>query len=307
MGKGIVGITGGSGFVGRHLQRVLVQAGYEVIIFTRSPEKQPRHEGVRYAYWNPAGQQCDLRHFGSLSAVIHLAGAGVADKRWTAARKQEIIDSRVEGTRFLVEQLRQYAPECHTLITASAIGYYGPDEASAEIPFTEESSAYNDFLGTTCKAWESASASAAGFLRRVVFRIGIVLGREGGAFPEFEKPQRMGVVPILGSGRQMVSWIHVTDLCRMFLWALEHESVGGVYNAVAPTPASHQEVMHTIARRKGGVKIPVPVPAWILNIVLGEMAVEVLKSCTVSSKKAQLEGYAFQFPRLDEAVNSLLS
>lgn len=304
--KGTIGITGGTGFVGRHLQDLLLKAGYDLVVFSRSTNNQLKRRGVRYAHWDPQAGQCDLSFFPDLTAVVHLAGAGVADKRWTKKRKREILDSRVIGTSFLIAQLRDHAPACKTLVTASAIGYYGPDRANGSQPFLETDAPHHDFLGNTCVAWEQASEPANAWLRRIVLRIGIVFGKDGGALKEFEKPQHYGVVPILGSGQQIISWIHVTDLCRLILWTLETEAAVGIYNAVSPNPLPHREVMRSIARSLGGFKIPAPVPAFFLEILLGEMAVEVLKSCRVSSDKVVESGFSFQFASLNDALNDLI-
>lgn len=299
-----VGITGGTGFVGQHLKTLLLSKGYAVIIFTRSPEKQAVEQGVTYAFWNPSNEEIDTNILQKLDAVIHLAGAGVADKRWTDERKKEIVSSRVAVTTYLVEQLKQHANRCSTFIAASATGYYGPDRNNT--PFKETEDYYDDFLGRTCLQWEKASKTAEQSFRTVIIRIGIVLGREAGAFKEFEQPTKMGIVPILGSGQQMISWIHIADLVSLFTYALEKEEIKGIYNGVAPSPASNKTLMKTIARVKGGLKIPVPVPSFILKIMLGEMSIEILKSCTASSQKIESTGFQFQYKDINSAVKNLL-
>lgn len=301
----VVGITGGTGFLGTRISRQLAARGYEVIIFTRHiPGEANPH--VTYAQWDPAEKKCDKNALAKIDAMIHLAGAGVADKRWTEARKKEIVASRTISTAFLAEQLMQYAPACKVLVSASAIGYYGADK-DGQMPFTEDMPPANDFLARTCQLWEDASLPVATSMRRVIIRIGIVLGRESGAFPEFERPMKLGVVPILGSGRQMTSWIEVDDLASLFIHAVENEQMAGVYNGVAPAPVDHKTLMLHIARQKGGLKIPVPVPAFALKILLGEMSIEILKSCTVSSAKVQGTGFTFKHPNIDGAIRYILT
>ncbi|XZF14468.1 TIGR01777 family oxidoreductase [Chitinophagaceae bacterium MMS25-I14] len=300
-----IGITGGTGFVGHHLTGLLHAQGCKVIIFTRGTSKKQSTDNLQYAYWNPGVRECDLGALRQVDAMVHLAGAGLAEKRWNEERKRLIFDSRVATTNFLVQQLKDHAPNCKTLVCASATGFYGPDRDGL-VPFTETAPSYADFLGKTCEKWEAASEPAAAFLRRVIIRFGIVLGKEAGAMSEFVKPMKFGVVPILSSGRQTVSWIHVEDLAALLLETLQHEHWSGIYNGVSPHPVSHIKLMHTIARIKGGIKIPVPVPAFFLKMILGEMSTEVLKSCTVDAHKTLEAGFQYKFPDIKSAVKDLL-
>lgn len=298
-----IGITGGTGFVGRHLAAHLADKGYAVVIFSRSSKSS---EGaIRHAHWDPDGRKIDVTALQNLDAMVHLAGAGVADKRWTPERKKEIVDSRVAATEFLISQLAAHAPRCKTFVAASATGYYGPDRSGS--PFTEDDPPYTDFLAKVCVAWERASMTASDRYRTAIFRFGIVLGKDGGAYPELAGPMKFGIMPILGSGRQMVSWIHVADIAGMIRTALEDESCAGIYNAVAPGPVAHKTLMQTIAGAKGGIRIPAPVPPFVLGIIMGEASIEVLKSCTVSSKKAEALPYTFQYPTVASAVAAIVN
>jgi len=300
-----IGITGGTGFVGHHLTELLQRSGYRVIVFTRDMHKVSRLENVKYSFWSPAEKKFDVTYLKQLDGVIHLAGAGVADKRWTKKRKEEIINSRVQGTRFLIERLKEHAPQCRTLVAASAIGYYGEDRKDV-IPFREECDPAKDFLASTCRKWEAESIRAEDAMRTVIFRFGIILGKDDGAFPQFSTPQNFGIVPILGNGKQMISWIHVSDLCELICWTLKQEAISGIYNAVAPHPVSNKRLMDTIANIKGGLKIPIPVPAPLLQIGFGELSTEVLKSCTVSADKIQNAGFSFRYPDIKSAVKNIL-
>ena len=301
-----IGITGGTGLIGKHLSSLLVNHGYKVIIFTRSPSKYTSKQPVTYARWDQSSNACDIAAIKSLSAMVHLAGAGVADKRWTKKRKDEIRHSRVNGTRFIISILKEHGNHCKTFVTASATGYYGPDH-SPVVPFTETAQAHEDFLGTTCMQWENESHKAEAFARTVVLRFGIALAKESGAFPEFAKPLSLGVMPILGGGKQVISWIEADDLARMILFAIEHENVSGTYNAVAPKPVTQKDLMKTIAATKGGLAIPVPAPAFLLRAILGEMSTEVLKSCTVTSQKVIEAGFKFNHTEIGSAVKAILS
>ncbi len=300
----LVAITGGSGFVGRHITRSLVDDGYGVVIFTRDPGARKPEKNVFYSYWDPQLKRIDVESVKVLDAVINLAGAGIADKRWTDKRKKEILDSRVSATTFLVDQLERYGKKCKMLISASAIGYYGPDNGGE--PFVESDEPADDFLAGVCKKWEDASLKAEKFLKRNILRFGIVLGKDGGAFPQLEQPQKFGVVPIFGSGKQVVSWIHVDDLAAMMKFILKNE-LHDTYNAVAPFTVSHKGMMKAIAHVKGGIKIEVPVPAALLKLALGEMSQELLKSCNASSRRIKSEGYVFKYPDISSAVKAILS
>lgn len=300
-----IGITGGTGLVGSYISQLLADSGYQVVVFTRSPDKHQDSQNITYALWEPSKSNIDTGELAKLDAVVHLAGAGIADERWTEDRKKLIVKSRVDSTSFLVEQLKQHAPNCKTFVSASAIGFYGEDDGKE--PFEEDAPPEDDFLGRTCLQWEQVSSNAEAFARRVVLRFGIVLAKEGGAFKEFYKPQKFGVMPILGSGKQVVSWIHVKDVAGIIKYAIERENISGVYNTVAPAPATHSKLMHTIGDVKGGISIPVPVPAFALKLMLGEMSTEILKSCTVSSKKIEDAGYDFKYPDIHTAVTDLIA
>ncbi len=295
-----IGITGGTGFVGKHLTKLLTSKGYKVVIFTRSTGRQASGL-VSYTKWDPKMRVCESSEMHELDGIIHLAGEAIAEKRLTESRKKEIIESRINSTEFLLDQLEKYAPNCKTFIAASATGFYGPDRAGAA-PFEEDAQPFTDFLAETCKQWEDATSKASARYRTAIIRIGIVLGKEGGAFPKLSQPVSFGIMPILGSGSQMVSWIDVDDLAKMFLFTIENESIKGIYNGVAPTPVSHEELMKTIAQAKGGWKLPIPVPAFVLKVMVGEMSEEVLKSCTASAKRITKAGFVFDFPDIAATI-----
>lgn len=302
-------ITGGTGMVGQHLTRLLLSKGYDVIWLSRTAgEKQIDGKTVRIASWNLKAQTIDATAIQQADHIIHLAGAGVADQRWTTQRKQEILDSRTHSSALIVKALREIPNKVQSVISASAIGWYGPDEDNQlSTSFTEDMPAYNDYLGSTCKAWEESIAPVTDLGKRLVkLRIGIVLSANGGALAEFKKPLKGGMAAILGSGKQMISWIHVEDLCRMFLYAIENPSMQGTFNAVAPYPVSNKELTLTLAKQKNGSwYIPFYVPAFLLKIILGEMSIEVLKSATVNSQKVQKQGFQFEYPTIEQALRNL--
>ncbi|TAF49804.1 MAG: DUF1731 domain-containing protein, partial [Sphingobacteriia bacterium] len=190
------------------------------------------------------------------------------------------------------------------------IGWYGPDplEAVGSQPFTESDPPATDFLGQTCVEWENSSQAFEDLgCRRVILRTGIVLSKRGGALPEFLKPLAFKVAATLGNGRQIISWIHVQDLCQQFLWALENPAATGVYNAVAPAAVSNEEMTKTLAQVLGGKHyLHIKVPAFVLKAVLGEMSIEVLKSTHVSAQKIMDQGFQFCYPQLTPALQDLM-
>ena len=295
-------VTGGTGLVGRALTRELTAKGHQCIVFTRNPG--PAKGGIRFAAWDPAAGTLDEASLLEADYIIHLAGAGVADKRWSAARKKEILDSRVQSGQLLAHKLISLPHKVKALISASAIGWYGADPVIPNPhPFTEKDPADTAFLGDTCRQWEASLDSLEDtYVRVVKLRIGIVLSRDGGALKEFLKPLQFGVAAVLGNGRQMVSWIHLDDLVNMFFFAISNDKLQGVYNATAPLPVSNRELTLTLAKAKKQFYIPMPVPAFVLKIMMGEMSIEVLKSATVSSAKIQAAGFVFHYPDIRSAL-----
>lgn len=297
-------ITGGTGLVGKALGQALLEKGYRVIILSRQGDQKSSLANLSYASWNVEQQTIDREAIAKADYIIHLAGAGVADKRWTQKRKQEIVDSRVYSSKLIVDSLKLIPNKVKAVVSASAIGWYGADPVMPHpIPFTEVVPADNEFLGITCKQWEeSIEPVTESGIRLVKLRTGIVLSNNGGALKEFLKPLQFGMAAILGKGKQIISWIHIDDLVKMYITAIENESMNGVYNAVAPNPVSNKELTLQLAKARKKFFIPIHVPSFVLKIMLGEMSVEVLKSTTVSSEKIQQAGVAFNFPDISSAL-----
>ena len=300
-------ITGGTGLVGKALGWALQEKGYAVIILTRSLEGKKAAANLRYATWDVNKQEIDMDALQAADHIIHLAGAGVVEKKWTEAYKKEIRDSRTESSRLLIDALQNNANKVQTIVSASAIGWYGADTMPVR-PFVETDPADDSFLGETCRLWEAGIEPVAHLGKRLVkLRIGIVLGNDGGALAEFKKPVRLGAAAILGNGKQIVSWIHIEDLCRLFMAAIENTALQGSYNAVAPLPVSNKTLTLTLARAMNGkLFIPVHVPAFVLQIMMGQRSIEVLKSATVSCKKILDSGFSFTFDTIDKALENLV-
>ena len=313
-------ITGGTGLIGTALTAMLTGKGNSVILVTRDPKRsaeearkagQGNATAVSYAHWDLNKGEIDADAIAKADHIIHLAGAGVADKRWSEKRKKEIVESRTKSSALIVRALRETPNNVKTVVSASGVGWYGADPTIPnKKPFVETDPVDDDFLGETCRLWEESIqgvASASANRRLVIFRIGPVLSKEGGALAEFKKPVKMGVAAILGSGKQVMSWIHLEDLCRLFVQAIEDASWTGVYNAVAPQPADNKTITIELAKRiKGRYYVPIYVPSFLLKIVIGEMSVEVLKSATVSSQKLSRTGFQFIYPSIQGAMEDLV-
>ncbi|HVS98473.1 MAG TPA: TIGR01777 family oxidoreductase [Puia sp.] len=304
-------VAGGTGLIGTALTPLLTGHGHRVLLLSRKRSEMPATpEGqATLFHWDPAGGAIDAEAIRQADVVIQLAGAGVADKRWSDRRKRVIVESRTGSGDLLARALREIPNKVHTVISASGIGWYGADAAIPNPrPFRETDPADNSFLGETCRKWEEAIAPVASTGKRlVILRIGPVLTPNGGALKEFLKPVRMGMAAILGSGRQVFSWIHVDDLCRLILSAAEDDDYVGIYNAVAPQPVDNRTLMLHLARRiKGRYFVPVYIPSFLLKIALGELSIEVLKSATVSSDKLRNAGFQFLYPSIDSALDQLL-
>jgi uncharacterized protein len=287
----------------------LLNKGYKVIILSRSA-RQSGTNNLSYATWNVEKQTIDATAIQQADYIVHLAGAGVADKRWTNKRKNEIIDSRTQSSVLLVKALKENTNKIKAVISASGIGWYGEDPAVPNPqPFTETDSPDEGFLGDTCKQWEASIDPVADLGKRLVkLRTSLVFSNAGGAFPEFKKTIKLGVASILGSGKQVISWIHIHDMCRLFLYAIENEQLKGAYNAATAAPVSNKALTIAIAKKiKGKLFIPIHVPAFVLKIVLGEMSIEVLKSATVSAQKIKDAGFQFTCPTVEAALNELIS
>ncbi len=292
-------ITGASGLIGSRLTELLLNKGYQVNHIGRA-----KRVGVVPSFvWNIETGEFDVQALTGVDAIIHLAGAGVADKRWTDARKKEILQSRLKSTELLFQKLKAVQYSVKTVVSASAIGIYGFG-LNEEI-FTEESPSANDFLANVTAKWEHAvDAIKALSIRTVKIRIGIVLSAHGGALPQMSLPIRYGVGSPLGSGKQYLSWIHIDDLCNLFIKSVEDEHMTGAYNGVVDWSSS-EDLTKAIAKvLKKPLWLP-NVPGFVLKIGLGEMAEIILNGSKVSSNKTLRTGFVPTFPTLDKVLKNI--
>ena len=299
-------ITGGTGLIGTALSKFLLSHGFQVIILSRNPNAHRSSiPGIYYASWNIDEQSANEEAFQKAKYVIHLAGAGVADKPWTVNRKKEIVESRTRSSTLLIKVMSRIPNEIVSVVSASAIGWY-KQNLSGQAVETDPSDP--GFLGETCRAWENSILPVTSLGKRlVILRTGIVLSNEGGAFPEFVKPVRYGIAGILGNGKQMISWIHIEDICRLYMEAMTNASWSGVYNAVTPNPVNNRTFTVDLAKKmKGSFYIPIPVPNFILRLMLGERSEEVLKNSNISSNKLKQQGFQFIYPTIDAAFGDLI-
>jgi len=294
-------ITGGSGLVGRSLTSLFLEEGHKVSWLSRSGKSKENVQGYQ---WDVNKGTIDNKALEWADTVIHLAGEGVANGRWTNAQKKRILDSRIESTKLLRASIEEVDNKPSAFISASAIGYYGMD--NGERLLMEEDDPGSDFLADVTSKWEEAIDEITALSIAVTkVRIGVVLSRNGGALEKMSLPIRWGAGAALGSGRQYMSWIHMDDLCSLIYYLIEN-NLTGTYNAVSPNPATNKEVTKSIATQLGRPFFLPNVPTFILKIMLGEMADMLLGSSKVSSRKIENAGFKFQFPNLQLGLKNLL-
>lgn len=293
-------ITGGSGLVGTRLTELLLATGnYEVMHLSRSGSHIP---GVTVYEWDVEAGEMEEEAIQKADCVIHLAGTGIMDKAWIDSQKEKIMESRTLSTALLVEKLTVLDHHVKTYIGASAIGYYGIEESDKTSLKHEESEAGNDFLAQVCVEWEKAHAEVPSDIRSSIIRIGIVLSDKGGALVEMAKPVKAWAGAALGDGNQVVSWIHIDDLCRIFIKAIEDNKMKGTYNAVAPNPVTNAELTRIIADSLDKPLFLPNVPEPAMYLLLGQQAESVLRSIKASEDKILKAGFEFDFVDAQKAV-----
>jgi len=295
-------ITGGSGLVGRHLSMKLKDKGYNVALLSRSPEQST---DIKSYFWDPAKAEIDHTAITEADFIIHLAGAGIGDKRWTTGRRKDIIDSRVKTADLIYRVVRETGKKVKAFITISGSNYYGT--LTSEKIFRETDPPADDFLGEVCRLWEEAADRFSEAGSRVVkIRTGIVLARKGGVLSRIITPVRLGVGSPIGSGKQYVPWIHIDDLCNIFIKAIEDQNMKGAYNAAAQQDIANSDLMSSLAQELGKPFWFPAVPSFIMKIMFGKMSEILLEGSRISSEKIRSAGFNFQFPELKDAIENLL-
>ncbi|UII28475.1 TIGR01777 family oxidoreductase [Fulvivirga maritima] len=299
--SGTVLITGGTGLIGGRLTELLQQKNYTVKYLSRNPKKVKNIEA--YA-WDVNAHTIDEACLQGTDYIINLAGAGIADERWNKERKKILLESRTRSTALLKDLLRDHEHQVKAVVSASAIGYYGYD--SGGVMKREESRFGDDFLATVTKAWEAEADLIADLGIKVSkIRVGLVLTPKGGALEKLMIPAKFGLNAPLGSGDQYMSWIHIDDLCHQFIYAMENQLIGP-YNGVAPNPVTNKEFTKTTSSVLHKPAFLPPVPAFMLKLILGEMASMLLGGSRVSSEKIEEKGFQFQYPQLRSALEDLI-
>lgn len=295
-------ISGGTGLVGQALTKRLTERDDRVHILTRSnPGK--KSAGEYHFLWDLKKGTLDPDALKGVDGIVHLAGAGIADKRWSPARKKQIIDSRVKSAELLKQGIRE-SGDCRFFITASGSNYYGTK--TTEKIFEEDDPAGDDFLGMCCIEWEGAAFDDNPADRVVAIRTGVVLSNGGGALEKLAAPVKWGFGAPLGSGKQYMPWIHLDDLVSVYLAAIDNSQMKGAYNAVADEHLNQKELTKAIAiALKRPLWLP-NVPAFALKIALGEMSEMLLKGSRLSNKKLRDTGFKFRFSEIQPALNDLL-
>ncbi|MCX2573246.1 TIGR01777 family oxidoreductase [Pedobacter sandarakinus] len=294
-------ITGASGLVGTALKKQLLDQGYEVNTLSRKGNGKPNN-----FTWDVYKGEIDVKSLNGVDAIIHLAGEGVVDKKWTKERKQQIIESRVKSTALLHQAIRSNPDHrVTTFISASAVGFYGD---GGDGILTEETAKGFGFLADCCKLWEDAVDDGRKLgLRVVKLRTGIVLSNDGGALPQLDKPIRFFVGAPIGTGKQWTPWLHLDDMVAMYIDAITNTKMEGSYNACAPFPVTNLGLTKAIAKHLHRPVWPIKVPRKILEMAMGERVEAVLMSSNTSAQKILDVGFKFKFTHLDDALSNLYS
>ncbi len=295
-------IAGGTGLLGIHLSKLLREKNYHVIHLSRRRNLDAEYPAYQ---WDLDKKLAEPEALEKADFIVNLTGAGVADARWTLARKKLIVDSRVNSTLLLKSFIEQKKTPAKAFISASAIGYYG--HRGDQLLRENDPPGTIGFLPAAVAAWEKSIAAVAETgIRTVAFRIGIVLSTKGGALEKMLLPFRFFNGTYFGDGSMYYSWIHIDDLTRMFVEAIENERFNGFYNGVAPKPATNKEIVLACKKALGKPAILTPAPAFLLRAVMGEMADMILDSTRVSSEKLEKANFVFRFPELLPAIEDLI-
>lgn len=303
MGKNVL-ITGGTGFIGRYLTEKLVEKGYTVSILSRKPKTSTNN--VFYYTWDIKNHKIEEEAIQNADFVIHLAGENIAEKRWTADRKAAILNSRIQSAQLIYDTLKKNNKKLDAFVSASGIGYYGA--VNGDGICTETTLPATDFVGTVCKEWEAVADLMTGLgIRTVKIRTGLVLGKDEGLLKELNPIFKRGFGSALGSGKQYMPWIHIHDLCMIYIEAIENEKMIGPYDATINDSTTNAIFSKDLANSYGyPIWLP-KVPAFLIRLGMGERACLLLTGRRVSSDKIKKLGFRFQFKNLEQTLKSLKS
>lgn len=294
-------IAGGAGLLGNRLSEYLTKGGYSVVHLSRNPQPDSKYPTF---HWDVEKKIIDTSAFNDVDFVINLAGEGIANKKWTKAQKEKIISSRVESNQLLKATFieNNFLPKKY--ISAAAIGYYGNSDT---IEFDEDSKPVSSgFLPECCQIWENAIQDMQSIgIPTAWIRIGIVLSTQGGALQKMLQTAKLGLNTYFGNGKQTSSWIHIDDLCKIFLHLLENEKAVGVYNGCSPAPVSNYQMSKVIAKEISPISFVLPLPAFLIKIIFGEMSALLLDSTKVFPKKLISESFIFEYTALEKAIRDL--
>ena len=293
-------ITGGSGLVGTQLSEHLLQKGYEVNHLSRKYNDHPK---IKTFIWDIENKEIDPKSIDGVDTIIHLAGAGIAEKRWSKDRKELIIKSRTESIALLYKLIKSTENQITTVISASGSGFYS--DRGDQI-LTETDSPRTDFLSQSCVMWEKAVDEGKTLnLRIVKFRLGNILAKNAGALPTIALPIKLGIGSALGNGKQWISWIHIEDAVRIFTYAIENTTIKDTYNAASPNPTRNNEFNLAIAKQLNKPYWAPAVPTFVLKVLMGEMSILALASIRMNVKKIEDENFVFSFPVLQSALKDI--
>jgi hypothetical protein len=299
----IILISGGTGLVGKALTKRLIAEGHEVRILSRNPQQSVQ---LKSFYWNVEKNEIDEKAFDNVEHIVHLAGSGIADKRWTDNRKQDIIDSRVNSMKLITNVVSKNHIQLKSFIGASAIGIYGM--ITSDKIFTEIDKGQDDFLTQSCAQWENSYQQIQTLSsKNCIIRIGVVLSKDGGALKRLLPLFKLGLGSAVGSGKQYMPWIHIDDLVSVFHEALFNANYTGVYNAVSTEETTNQSFSKQLAKSLSKPFFIPNIPAFTLKLAFGEMANVLLEGSRVSNQKLIDTGFQFQFPTLSEALEDIVS
>lgn len=294
-------ISGGSGLLGSSLSTLLQNAGNEVRHLSRSARIDSPFPSFQ---WDIKKGYIDEKALEGVDTIIHLAGASVAEGRWTGSRKKEILDSRIKSADLIAESVFKNDFPIKNFISANAIGIYGHREDEW---LYEDSGLEDDWLSQVCQKWEqSVDQFTEWGIRTAIARIGLVLSSEGGALAKMLGPAKRGVNPLLGSGKQWYSWIHIDDAALALKHLIDHENLSGPFNIVSPQPVQQKSFVSSIDKVLDKKTLKPPSPAFLLKLAMGQMAQIVLASTRVSSEKLEKSGFTFKYTDLDIALKDLV-